>query len=157
MGRLFDTVSALAGVRQVVDYEAQAAIELEGRSRDVDGGERRYRFAMRGEDGAGTEGSAVFDAAPVLSAVISDLRAGVAVDVIGVRFHNAVADLIVEIAGRSGVHTVALSGGVFQNTVLLRLATDGLKAAGHHVITHRRVPPNDGGIALGQLMVGNSI
>ena len=76
---------------------------------------------------------------------------------IGARFHQAVADLIVDIAAWSGTasQTVALSGGVFQNALLLRLALKGLRAKGFQVITHRRVPPNDGGIALGQLLVGN--
>jgi hydrogenase maturation protein HypF len=154
MGRLFDAVSALAGVRQVVAYEAQAAIEFEGLTRGVDAGSRRYDFAVD-SDGAAT----VIDAAPLLSAVIEDVRAGVSAGVIGARFHRAVADLIVDLAARyaAGPQPVALSGGVFQNAVLLRLAVDGLRAKGFDVITHRRVPPNDGGIALGQLLVGNAL
>jgi hydrogenase maturation protein HypF len=82
----------------------------------------------------------------------------VAAGVIGARFHRAVADLIVDLACEEGgtSQTVALSGGVFQNALLLELTLKGLHARGVHVITHRRVPPNDGGIALGQLLVGNS-
>jgi hydrogenase maturation protein HypF len=78
--------------------------------------------------------------------------------VIGARFHHAVADLVVDIAcqDRDASQTVALSGGVFQNALLLALTLTGLHAKGVHVITHRTVPPNDGGIALGQLLVGNS-
>jgi hydrogenase maturation protein HypF len=78
--------------------------------------------------------------------------------VIGARFHCAVADLIVDLARaeRDASQTVALSGGVFQNALLLGLSLKGLQNEGFHVITHRRVPPNDGGIALGQLLVGNS-
>jgi hydrogenase maturation protein HypF len=77
--------------------------------------------------------------------------------VIGARFHRAVAELIVDVAATEGAtQTVALSGGVFQNALLLRLALDGLRAKGFEAITHRHVPPNDGGIALGQLLVGNS-
>jgi hydrogenase maturation protein HypF len=154
MGRLFDAVAALAGVRQEVAYEAQAAIELEGLSRDVDGDVGRYAFGID----AGRR-PAVVDAAPLLSAVIADVRDGVGAAVIGARFHRAVADLIVDLAEASASlsRTVALSGGVFQNALLLRLAVQGLQAKGFDVITHRRVPPNDGGIALGQLLVGNSV
>ena len=86
------------------------------------------------------------------------LRADVPPGVIGARFHRAVADLIVDLASAcdTGSQPVALSGGVFQNAVLRRLAVNGLRAKGFDVITHRRVPPNDGGLALGQLLVGNA-
>ncbi|WP_319445336.1 MULTISPECIES: carbamoyltransferase HypF [unclassified Mycobacterium] len=154
MGRLFDAVSALAGVRQVVAYEAQAAIEFEGLTRGVDGGSTRYDFTVD-SGGAAT----VIDAAPLLSAVIKDVRADVPPGVIGARFHRAVADLIVDLATTCdpGSQPVALSGGVFQNAALLRLAVNGLRARGFDVITHRRVPPNDGGLALGQLLVANAL
>ncbi|MDT5335889.1 MAG: hydrogenase maturation protein HypF [Mycobacterium sp.] len=154
MGRLFDAVAALIGIRQVVAYEAQAAIELEGLSRHADRGTTTYAF-----DIDTSASPSVIDPAPVLAAVISDQRAGVAAGVIGSRFHQAVADLIVEIAVKEqdGAQTVALSGGVFQNVLLLQLSLKGLRNKGFHVITHRRVPPNDGGIALGQLLIGNSL
>jgi hydrogenase maturation protein HypF len=153
MGRMFDAVSALAGVRQVVAYEAQAAIELEGLSRGIDCGESAYAFNVDRE-----EATTLIDPAPVLHAVLRDQRAGVPANMIGARFHHAVADLVVEIAcqQRDPSQIVALSGGVFQNVLLLALTLKGLHARGVHVITHRTVPPNDGGIALGQLLVGNS-
>jgi hydrogenase maturation protein HypF len=149
MGRLFDAVSSLAGVRHVVDYEAQAAIELEGLSRGADRGATAYTFDID---------HGLIDPGPVLRAVVADRRVAAPAGLIGARFHQAVADLIVEIADRErGTwRTVALSGGVFQNALLLRLALKGLQDKGFEVITHRRVPPNDGGIALGQLLVGNS-
>ncbi|MGB8407541.1 MAG: carbamoyltransferase HypF [Mycobacterium sp.] len=155
MGRLFDAVAALAGVRQTVDYEAQAAIELEGISRGIDCAARTYAFTI-------TAGSPVLvEPSPVLSAVIDDLRTDVPLGVIGARFHRAVADLVVHLAelesNATGSSVVALSGGVFQNALLLELALSGLHAKGFEVITHHHVPPNDGGIALGQLLVGNSI
>jgi hydrogenase maturation protein HypF len=154
MGRLFDAVSALAGVRQVVDYEAQAAIELEGLSRVADAGVLRYRFHV---DHA-VDGSAQIDPAPLLRAVVDDVRNGVPAGVIGARFHAAVARLIVDLAAECaiGTNTVALSGGVFQNALLVRMSLTALHDNGFEVITHCRVPPNDGGIALGQVMVGNS-
>ncbi|MGH3638778.1 MAG: carbamoyltransferase HypF [Mycobacterium sp.] len=153
MGRLFDAVSSLAGVRHVADYEAQAAIEFEGLSRGVDCGASAYAFDI-GDGGLPT----LIDPTPVLEAVISDRRSGVPTAMIGARFHRAVGDVIVDIAAhvRERAQTVALSGGVFQNALLLRLVIPGLRAKGFNVITHRRVPPNDGGIALGQLLVGNA-
>jgi hydrogenase maturation protein HypF len=151
MGRLFDAVAALAGVRQEVAYEAQAAIELEGLARHEDCGIGRYAF-----DVDTTTATWQFDPGPILSAVVIDVRAGVRPGVIGVRFHHAVADLVVDVATAAETPTVALSGGVFQNALLLRLAGQRLRAEGFEVITHRHVPPNDGGIALGQLLVGNS-
>jgi hydrogenase maturation protein HypF len=153
MGRLFDAVSALIGVRQVVAYEAQAAIELEGLARGVDCGAASYVFGIAG-DGLPT----IIDPRPLLNAVIDDIRGDVPAGVIGARFHHAVADLIVglAIAKGEGTRTIALSGGVFQNALLLRLAMAALRDNGFEVLTHRHVPPNDGGIALGQLLVGNS-
>jgi hydrogenase maturation protein HypF len=153
MGRLFDAVSALVGVRQVVAYEAQAAIELEGLSRDADSGTTRYAF-----DVDASAAPAMIDPAPVLAAIVRDVRADVPASVIGARFHRAVAELIVDLAGAEdpAPQTVALTGGVFQNALLLRLSRNGLVAKGFDVITHRHVPPNDGGIALGQLLVGNA-
>lgn len=150
MGRLFDAVAALTGVREAVAYEAQAAIELEGLSRGIECGDTAYVFGVDA-----TSGPSVVDAAPVLAAVIADLRARVPAGVIGARFHRAVADLIVTLAETvSSGQVVALSGGVFQNALLLTMATNSLRDRGFEVLTHRRVPPNDGGIALGQLMVG---
>ncbi len=153
MGRLFDAVSALAGVRQAVDYEAQAAIELEGLSRASGQGEVRYHFRV---DLAAAP--ALIDPAPLLCAVVDDVRTGVPPGVIGARFHAAVAQLIADLAAECaiGTHTIALSGGVFQNALLLSASSTALNNSGFEVITHRRVPPNDGGIALGQLMVGTS-
>jgi hydrogenase maturation protein HypF len=153
MGRLFDAVSALVGVRQVVAYEAQAAIELEGLSRDAESGATRYAFDVDTD-----RLPVVIDPGPVLAAIVDDQRAGTPVGVIGAKFHHAVADLIVELAATEDAanQTIALSGGVFQNALLLRLALHGLRDKGFQVITHRHVPPNDGGVALGQLLVGTS-
>jgi hydrogenase maturation protein HypF len=160
MGRLFDAVAALIGVRQVVDYEAQAAIELEGLSRTAEAGRGRcaagtthYTFTLDTD-----RHPLVFDPGPVLAAVIEDLRGDVPVAVIGARFHQAVADLIVALAEIRAVpgQPVVLSGGVFQNALLLRQTLTALHTKGFQVFTHRQVPPNDGGIALGQLLVGNA-
>lgn len=152
MGRLFDAVAALIGVRQTVAYEAQAAIELEGLSRIAAARPDRYRF---GFDDA--QSPAVIDPTSVLAAVVADLRAGRSAAVIGARFHHAVAHLIADVAEAYALTpTVALSGGVLQNALLLRLTLGLLRRRGFQPITHHRVPPNDGGIALGQLLIGSS-
>ena len=141
------------GVRQTVAYEAQAAIELEGLSRKAEQPGRRYAFNIDT-----SRLPAIIDPAPVLGAIVDDLRAGTATGAIGAKFHRAVADAVVELAGMedTGGQPIALSGGVFQNALLLRMTLDGLLAKGFRVITHRHVPPNDGGIALGQLLVGTA-
>ncbi|WP_280233351.1 carbamoyltransferase HypF [Nocardia cyriacigeorgica] len=154
MGRLFDAVASLAGVRHVVDYEAQAAIEWEGLARTAEPGEIGYRFAVPEGDAEPVR----IDPAPVLAAVIADLRAGVSPATIGARFHAAVATSVLDLARRFADPgtPVALSGGVFQNALLLGSVTRLLRAAGFMVISHRRVPPNDGGIAYGQLLAGSA-
>jgi len=146
MGRLFDAVAALLGLRDTVNYEGQAAVELEAIADEAvqDG----YAFAVRGQ---------IADPVPVFHDLIFDLRAGLPTATIAARFHNAVATLIVEACHRlrdeRGLNTVALSGGVFQNAFLLARTLDQLNAAGFETYTNQRVPPNDGGIALGQAAV----
>jgi hydrogenase maturation protein HypF len=147
MGRLFDAVSSLLDLRHSVSYEAQAAMELETAA-DVGVAESAYRFPSDERE---------IDAAPVIRAVVDDLRAGHSVGAVAARFHLAVARLIVDVAvrlrERTGIDRVALSGGVFQNVLLVRLARADLRARGFRVLSHRVVPPNDGGLALGQVAV----
>ncbi len=147
VGRLFDAASALLGVCQRASYEAQAAIELETIAAPCVESARNYAFGL---------GDGVIDPAPVLAGMIRDVTAGVDVGSIAAGFHVALAAAIVDIAegqrASYGVTTVALSGGVFQNVVLLRLTRASLGARGFDVLTHRLVPPNDGGLALGQLV-----
>jgi hydrogenase maturation protein HypF len=149
-GRLFDAVAALIGVRQVITYEAQAAIELEALCDQDEAG--RYPFTIEDAD------VLVLDPAPMLRAIVDDLRAGVRRESIAAKVHNTLAKIIVEVSillrERSGVKVVALSGGVFQNVTLLRQARAQLQAAGFRVLTHQAVPPNDGGLALGQAVIG---
>ena len=149
-GRLFDAVAALIGVRQVITYEAQAAIELEALCDQDELG--RYPFTIEDAD------VLVLDPAPMLRAIVDDLRAGVRRESIAAKVHNTLAKIIVEVSillrERSGVKVVALSGGVFQNVTLLRQARAQLQAAGFRVLTHQAVPPNDGGLALGQAVIG---
>ncbi len=150
MGRLFDAVSSLAGVRHEVTYEAQAAIELEA-ALDPDE-EGAYHF-----DTTRTGDTLVLDPAPVIRDIVGDVRSGVSVGAISARFHNAVADLALEVCFSlrrdAGLAQVCLSGGVFQNVSLLELAATRLEGKGFRVYWHRKVPPNDGGLSLGQAVV----
>ncbi|NUP27412.1 MAG: carbamoyltransferase HypF, partial [Nocardia sp.] len=148
MGRLFDAVASLAGIRHTVEYEAQAAIELEGVSRPGDTGGGEYRFAIDTGDPAS------IDPAPVIAAVLADTASGRPAAVIGARFHAAVARLVLETALERAAPgtTVALSGGVFQNALLLSATRRLLREHGFTVLTHHRLPPNDGGLAFGQVL-----
>ena len=153
MGRLFDAVASLAGVRHAVDFEAQAAIELEGLARAAGAGGPDYGFGL----GAGADGTVPVDAGPVIRAIAADVRRGVPAELVAAGFHRAVAELVGTLARqlqeRTGLRTVVLGGGVFGNTVLLRTARALLEVDGQTVLTAERVPSNDGGIALGQLAV----
>ena len=149
MGRLFDAVSALAGVCRTATYEAQAAIELEAL---VDpGADGFYAFSVTGDD------HLIIDHGPVLVSVVDDLRRGTEVGVVAARFHRGVARMIVDAAehvrARTGLATVGLTGGVFQNATLTRMAVSMLDDSGFDVLVHRLVPPNDGGLALGQAVI----
>lgn len=153
MGRLFDAVAALTGVLQLVTYEAQGAIWLEAQADEGETGS--YPFAI--QTPAEAKGPHLIDPAPVLRAIIADLRGGVPVPVIAARFHNGVADIIQAIceAARdaTGIRRAVLSGGVFQNATLYRQTIPRLEEIGLTVYTHQLVPPNDGGLALGQAAI----
>ncbi len=154
-GRLFDAVSALAGVRGEVTYEGQAAIELEMLSRA--GGEP-YSFQIRGDVlGAQRSAPAQIGLAPLFAAVLDDLEAGREPGFVGSRLHATVAAMTVAVCRRlrdaGAPPVVALSGGVFQNRLLSDLCEVTLAEAGFTVLSHSLVPPNDGGLALGQAAV----
>ncbi|MGH3855892.1 MAG: carbamoyltransferase HypF, partial [Pseudonocardiaceae bacterium] len=148
-GRLFDAVAAILGIRDSINYEGQAAVELEQRADLTERGS--YPAAV-------TKGPALhLHGADLVRAVVADQRAGVAPEVISTRFHHGVADAIVRVClmlrETTGVNVAALSGGVFQNVLLLERTVAGLEQAGFQVLTHSRVPPNDAGIALGQVAI----
>jgi hydrogenase maturation protein HypF len=148
MGRLFDAVASLLGVRQRIDYEGQAAIELEALAESMgDTAGPELRLAVR-PDG-------VIDPAGMLRVMVSSLRAGVPPAVLAAEFHRAVAGAVTEVVQRVAgpVRLVGLTGGVFQNVLLLRGCRHRLQQAGFEVLTHHAVPPNDGGLALGQAAI----
>ncbi|HXQ14234.1 MAG TPA: carbamoyltransferase HypF [Caulobacteraceae bacterium] len=145
VGRLFDAVAALAGLRQRASFEGQAAMELEWAAAEG-GGNRLYRFVVRG----GEAGVLILDWGPALEAILADLRGGATPGDISAAFHDGLAAAIVDVAVRVGERQVALTGGCFQNARLTEATVAALRAAGFAPLWHRQVPPNDGGLALGQ-------
>ncbi len=180
MGRLFDAVSAIADVRQVVSYEAQAAIELQMLIDEKENGTYPWDIKQKAKHSTAQPGAQEhkaerlpksfesikdvenieIDAAPLIRAVVADVQAGVPVPVIAARFHNSVADMVGQVCrllrDETGLNTVALSGGVWQNVALLQRTQDRLHEDGFEVYVHQLVPPNDGGLSLGQAAVANA-
>jgi len=154
VGRLFDAVASLVGIADRVAFEAQAAMQLEAVADR--GTTRSYPVDLR-QDGD----TVVLDTRPLIRGVVDDVSRGLPVAEIAGAFHNAMRDLIVAVvsrlAERTGIRRVALTGGVFQNALLLERTHDALAARGNDVLIHRRVPCNDGGLALGQAVVASAI
>lgn len=142
VGRLFDAVASIVGVARVNRFEGQAAMLLENEI-----------GALRMEEAYPLSGG---DWEPLIRAVIADKRSGVTAPLIAGQFHNALVNWIVEVAVQSNLKQIVLSGGVFQNRYLTERAADVLEGRGFTVHTHRQVPPNDGGIALGQAVMSQS-
>ncbi len=149
-GRLFDAASALLGLVRTITFEGQAAIALEMAASA--GGGNPYPFSIEE-----TEGPSLVRLGELFSALCSDVRGGAPLSEIAFRFHLTVARMIGDVAAlvarRTGIKTVVLSGGCFQNRLLVRLASGLLKEAGLTCLTHRQVPCNDGGISLGQAVI----
>jgi hydrogenase maturation protein HypF len=186
LGRLFDAVSALIGIRGEIDYEGQAAVELEmaaykacpellaschsepfsschsresgnlaqGKLPEETNNKESYPYNII-ED----KGVRIVQLSELLSAIIEDLKQGISQGKISVKFHNTVAQMVNDmchlIANETGIKQVAISGGVFQNRLLLRKTISLLETSGFRVLTHRQVPCNDGGISLGQAIIAN--
>ena len=155
-GRLFDAVAAIAGMSYEVSYEAQAAIALEMQASDkiIKGKIVTYPFFFDDRTGV-----TVVKLGKLFSAIIDDVRKNVAVSIISLKLHQTITKITVDmcskVAQQTGIKQVALSGGVFQNRLLLRLTTAGLRQAGFQVFTHHFVPCNDGGLSLGQAVIAN--
>jgi hydrogenase maturation protein HypF len=150
MGRLFDAVSSLLGMRTQVNYEGQAAIELEAMADRNCTEAYNFQISSLGE----------IEASPVIRNAVEDLLDGIPAAVVSTRFHLGVANLIVSVAERvrseRRLSRIALSGGVFQNMLLLRKTCELLRNTGFQVFNHSRVPTNDGGISLGQAAIANA-
>src|ERR1051326_6422908 len=149
MGRLFDAVSSLLCLRDVTNYEGQAAVKLEQIANEH--ADHPYSFEFS---------NGVINAETVIQTIVADLLDGVPPAIISTRFHAGVASLITSIANRIReeykLNRVVLSGGVFQNSILVCATLAQLESAGFEVFTHRRVPPNDGGISLGQAAIADA-
>ena len=143
-GRLFDAVASLIGVRQRSTYEGQAAMELEFLASEAEPG--AYDLALRESD------LAVLDWATCIKGLLADLQQGVAPSLISARFHNALVEAVIKVARQQALERVVLSGGCFQNRYLTERLIQRLRDEGFRPYWHQRVPPNDGGICLGQVV-----
>jgi hydrogenase maturation protein HypF len=143
-GRLFDAVASLIGLRQQVSFEGQAGMELEFAIEQ--GVHDAYPFEVEGGE------PSILDWRPMIRQVVEDLRAERPVGRIAAMFHNTLAQMVLAIAHRVEEEKVVLTGGCFQNRYLTERCVELLRSAGFREYWHQRVPPNDGGIALGQVI-----
>ncbi len=154
MGRYFDAVSALLGIKDRITFEGEAAIALE-MAADKSDDQVIYHLSIEGA------APAVIRAVPLFKAIVDDLRNGVPAQTIAKRFHNTISEAVLEICEKARRETrisrVVLSGGVFQNATLFESALDKLKANGFSVITHSKVPTNDACVSLGQAAIAAAL
>jgi hydrogenase maturation protein HypF len=154
MGRLFEAVASLIGTRNETTYEAQAALEMEVIAKPFVATAKPYSFGFDE-----TENGTVVRLKDLFSSMVQDVRANESIGMIGARFHKTIAEIAVEVCKRArtntGVNEVALSGGVWQNQILLSLVRERLEHQEFIVYFHKQVPTNDGGLALGQAVIAN--
>jgi hydrogenase maturation protein HypF len=145
-GRLFDAVAAILGLHLGHQFEGQAAMALEF-ALDESGAEEAYPTRIREQAGA-----LILDWEPMVQEVLTDVARGVPVSRMALAFHNSLAESIVAVARRIGEERIVLTGGCFQNRYLSERTVARLRAEGFRPYWHQRIPPNDGGIALGQIL-----
>ncbi|HEX9656065.1 MAG TPA: carbamoyltransferase HypF [Bacteroidota bacterium] len=149
-GRLFDAVGAIIGLRERVSFEGQAAMEMEFLSGPQTN--EAYPFSTSGFDSSANDSSpGIIDWAPMISQILDDNANDMSRSLISTKFHNTLVEIIVDVARRVGEERIVLTGGCFQNKYLLERSIQQLETAGFRTYWHQRVPPNDGGIALGQV------
>jgi hydrogenase maturation protein HypF len=148
-GRLFDAVAALIGLRQHTSFEGQAAMELEHAADPAELGAYPFRLTVRTRK---TQPLIELDWRPAIEMLVGELRAGISPSILSARFHNGLADAIAGVAHDIQQPRVALTGGCFQNVLLTYRTRELLEEDHFEVLLHRRVPANDGGIALGQII-----
>jgi hydrogenase maturation protein HypF len=156
VGRLFDAVAALAGLRDRVSYEGQAAMELEWLATEASpAGVSPFDFEL--VESPDRDSPLLIDTRPLFTELAAGLRRGCLAPIIARRFHSTLVEIVAQVCGRlrqrSGLDVVVLSGGVFQNALLTTEVITRLEGAGFCVHRHRRVPPGDGGLSLGQLAI----
>ncbi len=160
LGRIFDAAAALVLGRRTVDYEAQAAIELEGMAGDEPDklGRVDYHAGIMEWEKRGSDAPLVLKTGNMWRALVDDLRHGIRKSRIAARFHSAVAEAFIAAAGnacgKTGIRQVVLSGGCMHNRRLARLLREGLEEEGFEVFQHVQVSPGDGGLSYGQAAVG---
>jgi len=155
VGRLFDAVASLIGLAQTTTYQGQAAMALEAAAENTTDGVNAVELAQRStryqlDISERVNTPALLDWGPMIRAILSDLEQGISVPHIAVNFHAALARSVVAVARKAGQRQVVLTGGCFQNRVLTEMTVNALRGAGFKPFWHRRVPPNDGGLSLGQ-------
>jgi hydrogenase maturation protein HypF len=154
MGRLFEAVASLIGIRNEVTYDAQAAIEMEVLARPFMAAAKPYPYFVEP-----TKHGLVARLGELLLSISADVRAKAPIGMIGARFHKTIAELAIDLCkqarSKTDLNEVALSGGVWQNQILLDQVRKGLKDEEFVVYLHRQVPTNDGGLALGQAVIAN--
>ncbi len=154
MGRFFDAVASITGVRQKVNYEAQAAIEFEALADPAENGS--YNLSVE-PDGNPINGSYQINPVPLIEELLTDMHQGTPITTISARFHNSIASMVVKVCNTIrndfGITEVVLSGGVWQNMTLLRCTHDRLGVDNFKVYIHHQVPTNDGGLSLGQAVI----
>jgi hydrogenase maturation protein HypF len=155
MGRLFDAVASLTGLCHQTSFEGQAAMAVQfvAEQEDGKGGLRTDGYPIDVAPSPGPDNKWIIDWCPMVSAMLDDLRRGVSPEKIAVRFHAGLAAATVRVAQTAGLPHVVLTGGGFQNRLLLSLVRRRLEEAGFTVFSHALVPPNDGGLSLGQAVV----
>ena len=159
VGRLFDAVSAILGIRNKIKYEGQAAMELEVAIEEERNGSchiKNYKYRIREKNGI-----FIIDAKEMITGIVEDLKQSLPIPLISFKFHNTITEIIVDVVCRIkekfDLNKVALSGGVFQNMFLLHNTVSRLHSNGFRVYTHHKVPTNDGGISLGQAAIASWI
>jgi hydrogenase maturation protein HypF len=152
VGRLFDAVAALSGLGRISAFGGQAAMALEAAVGDASD-DAGYHFSIE----PGRKAGLVVDWGPALEAILADLRAGAAPRDIAVRFHNMLAEVVVTVSGRLTAPRVVLTGDCFQNRYLSERTIAGLRRAGIEPVWNERIPPNDGGIAAGQIAAASRV
>lgn len=156
-GRLFDAVASLSGLRQVMHFEGQAAMELEfaiGNEKT----EESYPFAIKKterDEPPGSQPPITVDWEPLILSVLEDAKNKIPLATISIKFHNTLVEAIVAVARQASEPRVVLTGGCFQNKYLLEHAVGRLQSEGFRPYWHQRIPPNDGGIALGQIVAAS--
>lgn len=152
MGRLFDAASSIAGVRDLITYEGQASIEFEAIIHAESNDKYEYNLIKK-------EDKYIIDPKKIILGLLKDRLSGVSSEIMALKFHNAIINITLDVCSiardKSGINDVALSGGVFQNVYLLKHVVKSLKAKGFNVFTQKQLPSNDGGVALGQIMIAN--